>query len=141
MGVINNFGGFYKTEFYFHEARMNGAQIEAPCVNHSEYLTTIDGTKIYIGFVHLKSLETKVAKQVQAERIAGGNFKSLDNFLRRIDLGLEQVRILIRIGAFRFTRKRTVSAKISGTFSPIWTLGISSALKAQCLSRRPVKFL
>ena len=22
VGVINNFGGFYKTEFYFHEARM-----------------------------------------------------------------------------------------------------------------------
>lgn len=105
VGVINNFGGFYKTEFYFHEARMNGAQIEAPCVNHSEYLTTIYGNQIYIGFVHLKSLETNVAKQVEAERIARGNFKSLDNFLRRIDLGLEQVRILIRIGAFRFVHK------------------------------------
>ena len=34
VGVINNFGGFYHTEFYFHEARMDGAGIEAPCVNH-----------------------------------------------------------------------------------------------------------
>src|SRR5687767_15765441 len=50
VGVINNFGGFYKTEFYFHEARMNGARIEPPCVNHSEYLTTIAGNQIYIGF-------------------------------------------------------------------------------------------
>jgi len=105
VGVINNFGGFYKTEFYFHEARMNGAQIEAPCVNHSEYLTTIHDKKIYIGFIHLKSLETKVARQIEAERITNGIFKSLDNFLRRIDLGLEQVRILIRIGAFRFVNK------------------------------------
>jgi len=105
VGVINNFGGFYKTEFYFHEARMNGARIEAPCINHSEHLTTIYGNQIYIGFVHLKSLETKVARQIEADRKLNGKYKSLDNFLRRIDLGLEQVRILIRIGAFRFIHK------------------------------------
>ena len=105
VGVINNFGGFYKTEFYFHEARMNGAQIEAPCVNLSEYNTTIYGKKIYIGFVHLKSLETKVAQQISAERARAGSYKSLDNFMRRVTLGLEQIRLLIRIGAFRFTGK------------------------------------
>ncbi|MEM6723738.1 MAG: PHP domain-containing protein, partial [Bacteroidota bacterium] len=27
VAVINNFGGFYRTEYYFHEARMQGAQI------------------------------------------------------------------------------------------------------------------
>lgn len=105
VGVINNFGGFYKTEFYFHEARMNGAQIEAPCINQSEHLTTIYENKIFIGFIHLKSLETKIARQIEAERKRNGDFKSLDNFLRRINLGLEQVRILIRIGAFRFANK------------------------------------
>jgi DNA polymerase-3 subunit alpha len=105
VGVINNFGGFYKTEFYFHEARMNGAKIHPPCVNHSEYLTTIHQDRIYIGFVHLKSLETKVARQLSAERELNGPYKSLDNFLRRVNLGLEQIRILIRIGAFRFLHK------------------------------------
>ncbi|MEO7988910.1 MAG: DNA polymerase III subunit alpha [Chryseolinea sp.] len=105
VGVINNFGGFYRTEFYFHEARMNGASIEPPCINHSEYLTTIYGARIYIGFIHLKSLETKIAKQIAIERTQNGNFKSLDNFLRRVTLGLEQVRILIRMGSFRFTGK------------------------------------
>lgn len=105
VGVINNFGGFYKTEFYFHEARMNGARIEAPCVNQSEYLTTIYGDQIYIGFIHLKSLESKVAQQIAVEREQNGSYKSLDNFLRRIPLGLEQIRILIRIGAFRYTGK------------------------------------
>ncbi len=105
VGVINNFGGFYRTEFYFHEARMNGAMIEAPCVNRSEHLTTIAGIKIYIGFIHLKSLETKIAQQISIERKRNGLYKSLDNFLRRIPIGLEQVRILIRLGAFRFTGK------------------------------------
>ncbi len=105
VGVINNFGGFYKTEFYFHEARMSGAQIEAPCINLSEYSTTIYDRTIYIGFVHLKSLEAKVAKEICADREINGPYKSLDNFLRRIPLGLEQIRILIRIGALRFTGK------------------------------------
>ena len=104
VGVINNFGGFYKTEFYFHEARMNGATIKAPCVNKSEYLTTIYGKEIYIGFIHLKSLETKVARQIAIERKHGA-YRSLNDFMRRIPIGLEQIRLLIRIGAFRFTGK------------------------------------
>jgi DNA-directed DNA polymerase III PolC len=103
VGVINNFGGFYRTEFYFHEARMSGAIIEAPCVNRSSYLTSISGSHIFMGLVHLKSLETKLAHQIVSEQCSNGAFKSLSNFLERTGAGLEQVRILIRIGAFRFT--------------------------------------
>jgi DNA-directed DNA polymerase III PolC len=105
VGVINNFGGFYRTEFYFHEAHMNGATVEPPCVNNSDYLTTIKGTSIYTGFVHLKSLEGKLAHQIQAERRRSGDYKSLEDFLNRISPGLEQARILIRLGSFRFTGK------------------------------------
>jgi DNA-directed DNA polymerase III PolC len=106
VGVINNFGGFYRTEFYFHEARMNGGKIQAPCVNHSEYLTTIEGDEIYIGFIHLKSLEAKLAQAIPGERQKKGPYKSLANFLKRNPaIGLEQLRILIRLGSFRFTGK------------------------------------
>lgn len=106
VGVINNFGGFYRTEFYFHEARMNGAVIEAPCLNQSDYLTTICGKTIYIGFIHLKSLEVKIAKHIAVDRERQGAYRSLDHFLRRTPgIGLEQVRLLIRVGAFRFTGK------------------------------------
>lgn len=105
VGVINNFGGFYRTEFYFHEARMSGGKIEAPCVNRSEYLTTIYGDQIFIGFIHLKSLETKIAKRIAEERQQNGKYSSLDNFLNRVPASLEQVRILIRLGAFRSTGK------------------------------------
>ncbi len=103
VGVINNFGGFYRTEFYFHEARMSGASIEAPCVNHSKYLTSIEGTTIYMGFIHLKSLESKIAQHIEWDRQQRGPYTSLDNFLRRVPIGLEQLRILIRINAFRST--------------------------------------
>jgi DNA-directed DNA polymerase III PolC len=105
VAVINNFGGFYKTEFYFHEARMSGGTIEPPCVNTSEYLTTLFGQHIFVGFIHLKSLEEKIAKQIVADRAKHGPFKSLTNLLERVPMGLEQVRILIRIGALRFSGK------------------------------------
>jgi len=105
VGVINNFGGFYRTEYYVHEARMCGARIEAPCVNHSEYLTTIEGTTIYLGFVHLHGMDRKLAERILHERKREGNFHDLADFTSRVKIGSEQLDVLIRINAFRFTDK------------------------------------
>nr|MBS0038436.1 DNA polymerase III subunit alpha [Saprospiraceae bacterium] len=103
VAVINNFGGFYSTEFYVHEARMCGAHIEAPCVNHSELLTCIQGNVIYMGFIHIKRLERSLAVQIFNERKADGPFTHLENFMMRVDPSSDQLQILIRIGALRFT--------------------------------------
>jgi DNA-directed DNA polymerase III PolC len=105
VAVINNFGGFYQTEYYFHEARMLGGQIHAPCVNHSQYLTTLKGKDIYIGLVHLHQMERQVAHRIVYQRAAGGAFRSLEDFVNRVSITAEQLEILIRIGAFRFTGK------------------------------------
>ncbi|MDF1694851.1 MAG: DNA polymerase III subunit alpha [Saprospiraceae bacterium] len=101
--VINNFGGFYRTEVYVHEARMCGAQIEAPCVNNSTYLTNIYEKTIYIGLIHIADLEKKIAVKIVEERIVHGDYRDLRDFVNRIDISKEQLEILIRIGAFRFT--------------------------------------
>lgn len=105
VSVINNFGGFYKTEFYFHEARMLGGKIEAPCANHSEYKTTLMSDQIYIGFIHVKSLEQKLTLSIIEERERHGTYSGIQDFLHRVKMTLEQVTILIQIGAFRFTSK------------------------------------
>ncbi len=102
VGVINNFGGFYNTELYVHEARMYGARIHAPCVNTSQYLTTIQGKDIYLGFIHLKELEEKIAQRIAIER-QKRRYSSLEDFAGRIGLSTEQLRILIKVGAFRYT--------------------------------------
>ncbi|MBK7698993.1 MAG: DNA polymerase III subunit alpha [Saprospiraceae bacterium] len=101
--VINNFGGFYSTEQYVHEARMCGAKIEAPCVNNSTYLTNIYGTTIYIGLIHLANLEQKLAHAIVEERQIHGDYRSLKDFTHRINISKEQLEFLIRIGAFRWT--------------------------------------
>src|SRR5688572_33310785 len=103
VGVINNFGGFYSTEYYVHEPRMCGAKIEAPCVNHSLNLTTIYGDNIYLGFIHIQSLERSVAHQIMEERSRNGLFQGLEDFVERVPIGREQLDLLIRIGAFRWT--------------------------------------
>jgi DNA polymerase-3 subunit alpha/error-prone DNA polymerase len=104
--VINNFGGFYRTEVYIHEAKMSGAKIHNPCVNKSEYQTTLYGKNIYLGLQHLKSLDSKISMYISSEREENGAYKSLEDFINRVPIGIEGIQILIFIGAFRFTGKR-----------------------------------
>jgi len=103
--VINNQGGFYRTEVYVHEARMSGATILNPCVNKSEYQTTVYGNDIYLGFMHLQGLESKIANLIESDREKNGDFLSLEDFINRIPIGIESIKILIFIDAFRFTGK------------------------------------
>lgn len=105
VAVINNQGGFYRTEVYVHEAKMSGATIHNPCVNKSEYETTVYGTAVYLGLMQLEGLETKIAHGIVTEREEHGEFKSLEDFINRIPIGIEGIQILIFIGAFRFTGK------------------------------------
>jgi DNA-directed DNA polymerase III PolC len=103
--VLNNFGGFYRTQDYVHEARMLGATIEAPCVNRSIHLNSIHGNSIFLGFVLLNQLEHRSAELIVERRESDGDYLGLADFVSRVPIGLEQVIILIRIGAFRFTEK------------------------------------
>ncbi|SHO60592.1 DNA polymerase III subunit alpha [Algoriphagus zhangzhouensis] len=105
VGVINNFGGFYHTEFYVHELRMNGANIQAPHLNESEYLTRITGKTVFLGLIHMKYLEKKTVEKLLTERRSNGPFLSLEDFVSRVEISLEQLIILIRVTAFRFTGK------------------------------------
>ena len=65
--------------------------------------TNISGDTIYIGLIHIAELEKKVAYAVIKERIENGDYRSLRDFANRVDISKEQLEILIRIGAFRFT--------------------------------------
>lgn len=103
VACINNGGGFYSTEFYVHEARLCGGCIHAPDVNRSRYETTIDGNDIYLGFHLVHELETQTAENILKARTADGPFTSLENFMRRVEISLEQLRLLVRVNAFLFT--------------------------------------
>ncbi|MBP6313764.1 MAG: DNA polymerase III subunit alpha, partial [Flavobacteriales bacterium] len=139
VAVANNFGGFYHTEFYLHEARRSGAVIEAPCVNRSEELCSLMRSEnctdpaqrtrsvdplgrptqraacatdnqqpttinhIFLGLQNIKSLNTETVNTVLNERRRNGPFTGLPDLLHRVHIHVEQARMLIRVGAFRFT--------------------------------------
>jgi len=103
VATINNFGGFYRTELYVHEARMHDGDIQAPCINQSFHEAVIYGKSIYIGFMFLQSFESKTSKRILKERKERGQFTSLDDFIDRVSISMEQIAILIKINAFRFT--------------------------------------
>ncbi|NNE31788.1 MAG: DNA polymerase III subunit alpha [Winogradskyella sp.] len=101
--TINNFGGFYSTELYVHEARMHGGIVEAPCINTSFNQAVIKKNTIYIGFMFLQSFESNTTQRILNERNQNGAFASLDDFIERVPISIEQISILIKINAFRFT--------------------------------------
>ncbi len=105
VATLNNGGGFYRSEFYVHEARMHGGNILPPCINTSFAVTTIKEKDIYLGFGFLYSLESKTIERFLKERTENGVFKSLDNFIDRVIISMEQIALLIKINAFRFTKR------------------------------------
>jgi DNA-directed DNA polymerase III PolC len=105
VAVINNFGGFYRTWVYFNEAKRSGATLLLPCVNKSVYKTRIYGSDVYIGFVHIANFEQKLAGILVDEREHHGEYLNLEDFINRVPAGIEQLVILIRLDAFRFTGK------------------------------------
>ncbi|MEM8845695.1 MAG: DNA polymerase III subunit alpha [Bacteroidota bacterium] len=103
VAVLNNGGGFYRSEFYIHDARMLGATIHPPCINNSVAVNRIEGKHIYLGMMYLRDLEKRVMERIILERFRNGKFLSLEDFLDRVFISVEQLSILIRIDAFRFT--------------------------------------
>lgn len=105
VAVINNFGGFYSRELYFLELLKTGGEIKAPCINNSDHFTNIRGNEVYTGFIHIKSLQDKFIEQILEDRLCNGAFLHLQDFIERVNPGLEQLNTLISVGAFRFTGK------------------------------------
>jgi DNA-directed DNA polymerase III PolC len=103
VGVINNFGGFYRTEVYIHEAKMSGANVCLPCVNHSDYLTNINGKDIHLGFIHVERIDKTLKELIPNERTRNGDYLSLEDFILRTNVSYTSLKQLLYLGAFRFT--------------------------------------
>lgn len=116
VSAINNGGGFYRTEVYIHEAKMSGAVIHNPCVNLSEYHTTVYEKDVYLGLTHIERLEGLIKELIPEERNKNGNYKSLEDFVKRIPIGIETLQTLIFVGAFRFTGKQKHELLIEARF-------------------------
>ncbi len=100
VATLNNGGGFYRKDLYIHEARMHGADIVQPCINSSGKHCEIKGKTIYLGFEMLAELENHSIDRFISEREQRGPYTGLYDFVKRTSISLEQIRLLIRAGAF-----------------------------------------
>ncbi|MEC4005869.1 DNA polymerase III subunit alpha [Flavobacterium sp. SUN052] len=105
VAAINNGGGFYRPEIYIHEAKMSGAIIHNPCINKSYMQTTVSGIDVYLGFLLLNNLNSDFIHNIVSNRELNGDYKSIEDFVKRVPTGLESIQTLIFIGAFRSTGK------------------------------------
>ena len=104
VAVINNGGGFYRTETYVREAARLGGHIHLPCVQQSREETSIRGNDIYLGLGMIQGLRDTLVRLIVQEREAQGPYRHLEDFIRRTGIGIEPLSALIRVGALRFTR-------------------------------------
>lgn len=116
VSAINNGGGFYRTEVYIHEAKMSGATIHLPCVNLSESYTTLYDKNVYLGFMHIEKMEISLKHLIPEERKNNGEYTSLEDFFKRIPIGIEALQTLIFVGAFRFTGRQKHELLIEARF-------------------------
>jgi DNA polymerase-3 subunit alpha len=116
VAVINNFGGFYSRELYFYELMKAGATVHRPCVNNSDYFTNLRGEDAYVGFVHIKGLEQGTAERILRERLQGGAYISVGDFIERSGVSPEQLELLIRVNALRFTGRTKKELLWEGDF-------------------------
>jgi error-prone DNA polymerase len=116
VSAINNGGGFYRTEVYVHEAKMSGATIHNPCINLSEFYTTVYETAVYLGLMHIENLENSLKECIPEERKNNGRYRSLEDFVKRVSIGIESLQTLIFVGAFRFTGKQKNELLIEARF-------------------------
>lgn len=113
--VICNGGGFYvgNVEDYLNEARRLGIAILPPDINLSDYEYTGFKDEIRVGLKQIKHINARAIKKIQGER-QKRPFISLSDFLSRVDLSFNDVRILVKARCFGSVRMEMQSEGARG---------------------------
>jgi DNA polymerase-3 subunit alpha len=97
--VLANWGGYYPQRVYLTEARRSGLALQPPHVNHAGYQFTVkylDGQPVlFMGLDQVRDL----TRRTQAAIIKEQPFRSLQDFLARVDPRSLEAENLIRVGA------------------------------------------
>jgi len=98
--VVSNQGGYYSTFAYLSEGRRMGLTILPIDINASEWAYTGSGKTLRVGLMQIKSLHEDLAKRIITEREANGPYRSLRDFLDRVQPDVAQAKLLIKAGCF-----------------------------------------
>lgn len=99
-------GDAEKTQLYIEEALKKGIKVLPPDINHSLASFTPDGENIRFGLASIKQVGEGVIEDIIREREENGAFKSIYDYIKRVDV--------------KCTNKRTLEGLIkAGSFSTI----------------------
>jgi DNA polymerase-3 subunit alpha len=73
---------------YITDCKENGIRVLSPSLNKSFYDFTIEGNSIRFGFGAIKGLGEKAIENIIEARSKTGGFKTLKEFLEKVDLGV-----------------------------------------------------
>jgi DNA-directed DNA polymerase III PolC len=97
--VLANWGGFYSQRVYLTEARRMGLHLHAPHINHAQREFSVsrqDGEPhLYMGLDQVKDLTARAQERIIRQR----PFRSLQDFLSRVDPRPQEAETLIKVGA------------------------------------------
>ncbi len=97
------FGSDDKLGEYIDDARKSGIIIDAPDINRSEGVFTVQDGRIIYGFQGIKGIGEGPTAEIVKRREEGGEFTSFMNFLERVDVkavSRKVVELLVKAGAF-----------------------------------------
>ncbi len=92
-----------KLSEYVNICRSNNIEVEKPDINNSMKKFSCSGGKIYFGLMAVKNIGEGLAERIVYERISGGKFRSLQDFIERMDkrdFSKKSLEYLIMSGAF-----------------------------------------
>ncbi len=98
--VISNRGGFYSPFAYLSEARRMGLQVLPPDINLSEHHYTGQTRQLRIGLMQIQGLSQAASTALRAERDRAGEFLSFQDFMQRVRIDHNDLRLLIKAGCF-----------------------------------------
>ncbi|HXI03275.1 MAG TPA: DNA polymerase III subunit alpha, partial [Candidatus Saccharimonadales bacterium] len=97
--VLSNQGGYYSTFAYISECRRMGLEILPPDVNASAIPYTGCNGSVRTGLMQIHRMK-EASRRAVAEGRRNGPYRSLEDFLARVEIDPADVRLLILSGAF-----------------------------------------
>jgi len=109
--LINNQPmGFYTPATIVKDAQRHGVKVKPVCVKKSDWrCTVLDDNTFRLGFCVVNGLRQEHGEQIERARNEH-QFKSLEDFKRRVSLSKEELRTLAELGAFNCFAKHRRAA-------------------------------
>ena len=108
--------GFYPNEAIKQDARRFGINFVNPCINKSVLDCSAHADTLLIGLRFVKNIGNSGSNKILKERLNGGEFYSLEDFVGRVDVSFDAMKSLVESGAFDiFESNRRLS---------LWKLGL-----------------